>query len=174
MSTITAIVKGDARLARLLASAASSGWHGPDDLRAIVRRCEWPADLSQAVNELSEHQVASLARSALILLAAFERPEEVQEILGPLLDHCQVRFSPEGTVLTAGGCEKDITITAAIGLINLVASNGPESLAICAWPGCNQPLTRMGRHRTSNACSRPCANRIRVARHRQATLPLRE
>lgn len=169
VSTITGAVSGDAELARLLASAASCGWASRTDLPAIARRCEWPTNLVHAVSELSDQQTAMLAGSARMLLTAFAHPDQVQDIVAPLIEECRITITLQGIIATTGDAGKDIAASAGIGLTNLIASNGPQAAAICAWRVCDQPLTRVGRRRTSVACSPRCANRIRVSRHRHTT-----
>lgn len=171
MSSITAVVSGDADIARLLASAASCGWNGAPGvepaLQTVATRCEWPNRLVDAVERFPKDQQLRLATAAARLLNAFEQPASAHTQLEPLLTQGRVAVTPVGVEFTTGDPAGNIAVAAAIGLLNLIATHGPKAAGICGSSSCTQPMIRTGRHHSSSACSARCANRLRVARHRR-------
>ncbi|MBO0839681.1 MAG: CGNR zinc finger domain-containing protein [Sciscionella sp.] len=170
MSSITLVpITGDVRLARLLASAASCGWRGRTDLERIARRCEWPPRLRASVAKLPDRQLAALVRASHTIWRVFASPADRAGTLRGLIGQprlCLDDAEPPRLACRAESAGRALTLTAALGLADILATHGDGSLDVCAQRYCTQPVLRIGRNSRSTACSPECANRARVARHR--------
>lgn len=162
-------IRGDAELARLLASASSCGWTGADDADAIAERCAWPDALRDEVAGRSAAERVRLARGAESLLRCFGPTEGRADELRRLVAEVALRVSEDSRPMAEVGPAGDqLLLSAALGLLDLIGSAGHQALAVCVSATCSQPVLRTGTHARSTACSPGCANRSRVARHRAA------
>jgi predicted RNA-binding Zn ribbon-like protein len=143
-------------------------------------------DGAAAAALLAEHGVvaspeeATAALPALLrlrgeLLAAFAAPD--MPALAAALNPYLVRAPAARLVGGAGGwalsapedelpLAERVALLAARGLAEVVAAAGPDRLGFCAAEDCQAVYADVSAHGARRYCSRTCANRVNVRRHR--------
>jgi CGNR zinc finger protein/putative stress-induced transcription regulator len=143
---------------------------GLDDLEGLLAECPEPAP------EATADDVEPVRALRPPLLAAFEASsdEAFADAINPLLARAQAgwRMAPDGAggwALGPGG-DEDLAdwlgARAARGLAELVIAYGIERLHMCAADDCQSAAVDVSRNGTRRFCSRTCANRTNVRRHR--------
>ena len=145
---------------------------GLDDLESLLADCPEPAP------PVTEADLAPVRALRPVLLRAFEAstPEAFSEAVNPLLARARTgwQMAPGADGEWALGPVSDEQVAgwlgarAARGLAELVIAYGVERLHVCAADDCMCAAVDVSRNGTRRFCSRTCANRTNVRRHRSA------
>jgi predicted RNA-binding Zn ribbon-like protein len=145
---------------------------GLADLERLLARCPEPAPRA------TERDLEPVRVLRPVLLRAFEAstPEAFAAAVNPLLARARTgwQMAPDGAGSWALGPAGDARLAewlgahAARGLAELVIAYGVERLHVCAADDCMCAAVDVSRNGTRRFCSRTCANRTNVRRHRSA------
>jgi predicted RNA-binding Zn ribbon-like protein len=145
---------------------------GPDDLQRLLALCPEPAARA------TEADLAPVRALRTPLLRAFEAstPGAFAAAVNPLLARARAgwQMAPGAGGAWALGPAGDARLAdwlgahAARGLAELVIAYGVERLHVCAADDCACAAVDVSRNGTRRFCSRTCANRTNVRRHRSA------
>jgi predicted RNA-binding Zn ribbon-like protein len=145
---------------------------GVEDVRRLLAGCPEPAPAP------TDRDIAELRELRPVLLKAFEADtiDAFAEAVNPLLERNVIgwRMTP-----AAGGgwalgpvSRQDLAgwfgARATRGLAELAIAYGIERLHLCSADDCLRAVVDVSRNGTRRYCSRTCANRTNVRRHRQA------
>jgi len=142
---------------------------GLTELEELLMSCPEPAP------EARESDLAAIRRLRSRLVPAFEAPtlEALADVLNPLLKtNWQLAPTAErGWVLAPVG-PQDVAgwfgVRAARGLAELTLAYGIDRLHLCSADDCLRAVVDVSRNGTRRYCSRTCATRMNVRRHRHA------
>jgi hypothetical protein len=144
---------------------------GPADVEALLATCPEPPRV------VDERDVPALRALRPQLLAAFEAGsvEAFAAAVNPLFDqgatHWRVARDERGEwalrPLTENGAATWFGARAAHALAELVLAYGVERLHVCSADDCLCAVVDVSRNGTRRYCSRTCASRMNVRRHRR-------
>jgi predicted RNA-binding Zn ribbon-like protein len=143
-----------------------------DDLRRLLADCPEPPPVT------AEADVAAMRDVRPALIGAFEARtlEAFAEAVNPLLARAasgwQMTPGARGAwTLAPAGRERPsdwLAARAARGLAELAIAYGVERLHVCRADDCLRAVVDVSRNGTRRYCSRTCANRTNMRRHRLA------
>jgi predicted RNA-binding Zn ribbon-like protein len=144
-----------------------------EDLEHLLAHCPAPAPAPA-----DEADLAPVRALRPVLLRAFEAstPAGFAAAVNPLLARTRAgwQMTPDGDGAWALGPAGEERLAdwlgahAARGLAELVIAYGVERLHVCAADDCMCATVDVSRNGTRRFCSRTCANRTNVRRHRSA------
>jgi hypothetical protein len=143
-----------------------------DDLERLLASCPEPAPPATA----DDIEAVRALRPPLLQAFEADSAETFADAVNPLLERTRARWrmAPDGAggwALAPAGDEALadwLGTRAARGLAELVIAYGVDRLHVCAADDCLTAAVDVSRNGTRRFCSRTCANRTNVRRHRSA------
>ncbi|MEA2282266.1 MAG: hypothetical protein QOK21_2873 [Solirubrobacteraceae bacterium] len=140
---------------------------GRADLQALLDAAPEPAPRAVADADV---EAARALRAELIGAFRASDPAEAAAALNPLLARWALRPAADGSWELGPIRDTDLrdwlAANSARGLAELVAAYGIERLHECSADDCQAVLVDVSRNGARRFCSRTCASRINVRRHR--------
>jgi predicted RNA-binding Zn ribbon-like protein len=135
----------------------------PADLERLLAACPEPPP--------PDRDLAGVRALREPLLRAFEADDvpSFADAVNPLLGRSAVTWQMIGGALVPAGGERLadwLGARAARGLAELVIGYGVERLHVCWADDCGKAVADLSRNGTRRYCSRRCANRTNMRRHR--------